>query len=91
MNGIGTQPLSRHGRAWHVRVFDDYPSSEELSRSPGLSAQATGIPLLRPGLLIYIRPWSNAFKAIPDSSQRLERFERSAARERLERLEPGIR
>jgi hypothetical protein len=51
------------------------------------------IPLLRAGLLIYIRPWFNAFKtfksfkSIPDSSQRLERFERSVA---IERLEPGI-
>src|SRR5262249_39064561 len=44
--------------------------------------------------LIYIRPWFNAFKtfksfkAIPDSSQRLERFERSVA---IERLAPRIR
>jgi hypothetical protein len=50
--------------------------------------------LLRAGLLIYIRPWFNAFKtfksfkSIPDSSQRLERFEQSVA---IERLEPGIR
>ena len=40
---------------------------------PGLPARATGILLLRAGLLIYIRPWFNAFKtfksfkAIPDS------------------------
>jgi hypothetical protein len=60
---------------------------------PGLPARATGILLLRAGLLIYIRPWFNAFKtfksfkSIPDSSQRLERFERVA----IERLEPGIR
>ena len=60
---------------------------------PGLPARATGILLLRAGLLIYIRPWFNAFKtfksfkSIPDSSQRLERFEQSVA---IERLEPGI-
>src|SRR5690348_6956161 len=44
----------------------------------GLPARATGIPLLRAGLLIYIRYWFNAFntfksfKSIPDSSQRLD-------------------
>src|SRR5262245_60469897 len=69
--------LSRDGRAYQALVFDDYPSTEELSRSAGgLSARATVIPLLRAGLLIYIRPWFNAFKTfksfkpIPDSSQR---------------------
>src|SRR5262252_4644438 len=40
--------LSRHGRAWHVRVFDDYPSSEELSRSAGLPARAGPAILLGP-------------------------------------------
>jgi hypothetical protein len=64
---------------------------------PGVTvipAWATDLPLLRAGQLIYIRPWFNAFKtfkafkSIPDSYQRLERFERSAA---IERLEPGIR
>ena len=60
---------------------------------PGLPVRAKGIHLLRADLLLYIRPWFNAFKtfksfkSILDSSQRLERFERSAA---IERLEPGI-
>src|SRR5262245_52053949 len=57
------------------RCFDDYPSSEELSRSAGALGTGGDKPLLRAGLLIYIRPC----------------FERSAAMERLERLEPGIR
>src|SRR5215813_11223535 len=51
--------LSRHGRAWHVRVFDDYPSSEELSRSAAAPGPGNDKPLLRAGLLIYIRPWFN--------------------------------
>src|SRR4029077_1021914 len=45
--------LLRYGCAWYARVFDDYPSSEELSRSVGSPWRKTkGIPLLRAGLLI---------------------------------------
>src|SRR6266545_6253366 len=37
--------LSRDRRAWHPCVFDDYPSSEELSRSAELSgALVVGTP-----------------------------------------------
>src|SRR5262245_52516201 len=85
--------LSRAARAWHLRVLMTIQARRncpDLSTAPGTGGDKL---LLREVLLIYIRPWFNAFKtfksfkAIPDCSQRLQRFERSAA---IERLEPKI-
>src|SRR5215831_13191262 len=77
-------------------VFDDYPSSKKLSRSARVPRAGDGYTLVAGRLadlystLVQCSKCSSRskrFRILPNG----ERFERSGAMERLERLEPGIR